>query len=151
MTGAYDANRSHAHLLGMWDAIRDMKQSGVDISSHQELFFENFGAIDQAARRGDRLPDAWHSKPRMQSDHPHMTVRAVAGDRLISEENRNILKAKCSEARDAIEAYKQLKSEGDNPIGVREELERAVGEAINVLKHIQILGMVDGLFDSWEI
>ncbi|MFE7114920.1 hypothetical protein ACFU99_05780 [Streptomyces sp. NPDC057654] len=148
---AYDANTSHAHLLGALEAIRGMKRSGLLLTSHQELFYEHFGAIDQAAREGGQLPEAWHSKPGMQSDHPHMTVLAVAGDRVISEENRNILKAKCSAFRDANEAYKQLKSEGDNPRGIHEELERAADEASNLAKHLQILGVVDGLFDGWEI
>ncbi|GHB91616.1 hypothetical protein GCM10010306_103520 [Streptomyces umbrinus] len=87
----------------------------------------------------------------MPTDHPHTTVRASSGDRVLSEENRNILKGKCSELRSAIEAWKQLKSEGDAPRAEREVLERAVDEANNVLKNLQILGVLDGLFEAWEI
>lgn len=112
----------------------------------QSGFLEHFGAIDQAAREGGRLPDAWHAKPGIQTDHPHMTALAVAGDRVISEENRNILKGKADALRSAIEAWKQLKREGDNPRGIREELERVADEASNLAKHLQILGVVDGLF-----
>ncbi|PNE43384.1 hypothetical protein [Streptomyces noursei] len=148
---SYDPNVSHAHLVGMLEAIRDMKGDGLDLSSHQELFFQHFGAINQAALVGRRLPDAWHTKPGMQTDHPHMTTLASSGDRVVSEENRNILKEKCGAARDALEAWKQLRSEGDNPRGMREELERAASEAENVLKHLQVLGVLDGLFDGWEI
>ncbi|MEU7322533.1 hypothetical protein AB0465_14625 [Streptomyces griseoviridis] len=80
-----------------------------------------------------------------------MTVLVCEGDRVISEANRNILKVKCGELRSALEAWKQLKSEGDSPRAEREELERAVSEAENVAKHLQILGVVDGLFEGWEI
>lgn len=147
----YDPNESHAALLGIRDGIRDMHRSGLDLPQHMLLFLQHFNAIDQAAREGRRLPDAWHAKPGMQTDHPHMTTAPPSGDRVISEENRNVLKAKCGDARDAIEAYKQLRSEGDNPRGIREELERAAGESENVLKHLQILGVLDGLFEGWEI
>ncbi|MGW3273612.1 hypothetical protein ACWDFH_19380 [Streptomyces kronopolitis] len=148
---AYDADESHNVLVGMLAALSSTQDRGSKLSPLQSGFLRHFGGIDKAAREGGKLPAAWHSKPGMQSDHPHMTVLAVAGDRVISEENRNLLKAKCSAARDAIEAYKQLKREGDNPRGIHEELERSVDEANNVLKHLQILGVVDGLFDGWEI
>ncbi|MEU0942381.1 hypothetical protein ABZ379_06225 [Streptomyces canus] len=152
MKPSYDANESHAQLVGMLEAIRAMKPTfDLDLSPHQELFLEHFGAIDKAARDGGRLPDAWHAKPGMQTDHPHMTVAACAGDRVISEENRTVLKGKAENLRSAIEAWKQLKREGDNPRGIREELERVADEAGNVAKHLQILGVVDGLFDGWEI
>ncbi|MFJ1733287.1 hypothetical protein [Streptomyces sp. NPDC088254] len=117
----------------------------------QSGFLEHFGAIDKAAREGGQLPDAWHAKPGMQTDHPHMTVLVRSGDRVISEENRNILKVKCGELRSALEAWKQLKSEGDSPRAEREELERAAGEAENDAKHLQILGVLDGVFEGWEI
>ncbi|MDW6058154.1 hypothetical protein SAZ11_08630 [Streptomyces sp. FXJ1.4098] len=87
----------------------------------------------------------------MQTDHPHMTVLVCSGDRVISEENRNILKVKCGELRSALEAWKQLKAEGDSPRAEREELERVADEASNLAKHLQILGVVDGLFEGWEI
>ncbi|WP_158819112.1 MULTISPECIES: hypothetical protein [Streptomyces] len=128
-----------------------MPAFGLQLSPHQELFLEHFGALDQAAREGGQLPDAWHAKPGMQTDHPHMTVSACSGDRVISEENRTILKGKAGALRDAIEACKQLKAEGDNPRGVRGELERVADEASNLAKHLQILGVVDGLFEGWEI
>ncbi|MFJ4739131.1 hypothetical protein [Streptomyces sp. NPDC088775] len=147
----YDPNIAYHSLIGMHEAMRVWKQGGHSLTETKELFFQHFGALDRAAREGGRLPDAWHAKPGMQTDHPHMTVLACSGDRVISEENRNILKEKCSAARSAIEAYKQLKSEGDNPQGIREELERSVDEAQNVLKHLQVLGVLDGLFDGWEI
>ncbi|WP_406362379.1 hypothetical protein [Streptomyces sp. NBC_01579] len=148
----YDPNVSYHSLIGMHEAMRVLQQGGGSlVNSRDEHFFRHFGAIDKAAREGGRLPDAWHAKPGMQTDHPHMTVLASSGDRVISEENRNILKAKCGEARNAIEAYKQLKAEGDNPRGIREELERTASELENVLKHVQILGVVDGLFEGWEI
>ncbi|MFH9731811.1 hypothetical protein [Streptomyces sp. NPDC017260] len=148
----YDANHSHAQLVGMRDAIGAMKPTfGLALSPHQELFLEHFGALDQAARQGGRLPDAWHAKPGIQTDHPHMTTAVCAGDRVISEENRTILKGKAENLRSAIEAWKQLKREGDNPRGIREELERVADEASNLAKHLQILGMVDGLYEGWEI
>lgn len=151
MTVAHDANDSHNVLLGILQALRSTQQRGYRLPPFQSGVLQHFGAIDKAAREGGKMPDAWHAKPGMQTDHPHMTVAPCSGDRVISEENRSVLKAKCAAVRDAIEAYKQLKSEGDNPRGVREELERAVDEANNVLKHLQILGVVDGLFDGWEI
>ncbi|MBL1115496.1 hypothetical protein JK364_24300 [Streptomyces sp. 110] len=80
-----------------------------------------------------------------------MTALAVAGDRVISEESRNILKGKADALRSAIEAWKQLKREGDNPRGIREELERVADEAFNLAKHLQILGVVDGLCEGREI
>ncbi|WP_157855941.1 hypothetical protein [Streptomyces aureocirculatus] len=117
----------------------------------QSGFLEHFGAIDQGAREGGQHPDAWHAKPGTQTGHPHMTALAIAGDRVISEKNRNILKGKAETLRSAIEAWKQLKREGDNPRGIREELERVAEEASHLAKHLQILGVVDDLFEDWEI
>jgi hypothetical protein len=148
---SYDANESHAHLLGIRDGVRDMVRSGLDVPQHMQLFNVHFTALDEAARQGGRLPDAWRARPGMQSDHPHMTTAVCRGDRVISEENRTILKVKAAELRNALEAWKQLKSEGDNPRGIREELERVADEAANLAKHLQVLGVVDGLFEGWEI
>ncbi|MFI8089139.1 hypothetical protein ACIF9R_12590 [Streptomyces sp. NPDC086080] len=147
----YDTNGSHDVLTGMLAALRSTQGRGVKLTPVQSGFLEHFGAIDKAAREGGQLPDAWHAQPGMQTDHPHMTVLVCEGDRVISEANRNILKVKCGELRSALEAWKQLKAEGDSPRAEREELERAAGEAENVAKHLQILGVVDGLFEGWEI
>jgi hypothetical protein len=147
----YDANGSHNVLTGMLAALRSTQGRGVKLTPVQSGFLQHFGAIDKAAREGGQLPDAWHAQPGMQTDRPHMTVLVCSGDRVISEENRNILKVKCGELRSALEVWKQLKAEGDSPRAEREELERAAGEAENVAKHLQILGVVDGLFEGWEI
>ncbi|MCT9105388.1 hypothetical protein [Streptomyces mirabilis] len=120
----------------------------MKLTSAQSGFQEHFGAIDQAAREGGRLPDAWHAKPGIQMDHPHMTVLVCEGDRVISEGNRNILKGKADALRSATEEWNQLKREGGNPRGIREELERVADEASNPAKHLQILGVVDGLFEG---
>ncbi|MEU0027367.1 hypothetical protein [Streptomyces sp. NPDC006335] len=135
----------------MLTTLRGAKAKGPRLSATEILFLKHFGAIDEAAREGGRMPDAWHAKPGMQTDHPHMTVRGCSGDRVISEENRTILKGKAAELRNVLEAWKQLKREGDNPRGIREELERVADEASNLAKHLQVLGVVDGLFEGWEI
>ncbi|MFJ8027824.1 hypothetical protein [Streptomyces sp. NPDC096311] len=146
-----DANSAHLVLTGMLEACRHTVNKGGTLDQFMQMVFVNFGAIDQAAREGGRLPNAWHAKPGMQIDHPHMTALAIAGDRVISEENRNILKGKADSLRSAIEAWKQLKREGDNPRGIHEELERVADEASNLAKRIQIVGVADGLFEGWEI
>ncbi|MFJ3270949.1 hypothetical protein [Streptomyces sp. NPDC086776] len=147
----YNPNESRAELLGLVDAARVLKRTGLDCPTHLKVLEQNFTAIDRAARDGGRLPDAWHAKPGMQTDHPHMTALAVAGDRVISEENRNILKEKCGYGREATEAYRQLVRENAAPHIIQSALERTVSELENVLKHVQILGVVDGLFEGWEI
>jgi gas vesicle protein len=150
-TDSYDANESHAHLLGIRDGVRDSARSGLDVPQHMQLFNVHFTALDEAARQGGRLPDAWRAKPGMQTDHLHMTTAVCRGDRVISEESRTILKGKAGALREAVEAWKQLKREGDNPRVVLEELERVADEAENLAKHLQVLGVVDGLFEGWEI
>jgi hypothetical protein len=91
-TDSYDANESHAHLLGIRDGVRDSARSGLDVPQHMQLFNVHFTALDEAARQGGRLPRV-----------------------------------------------------------VLEELERVADEAENLAKHLQVLGVVDGLFEGWEI
>ncbi|MEV5264768.1 hypothetical protein [Streptomyces werraensis] len=146
-----DVNSAHTRLTGMLAACDHAVNRGTRLDQFMQMVHQDFGAIDRAAREGGRLPDAWHAQPGMQTDHPHMTGAACAGDRVISEENRTIIKSKAECLRSAIEAWKQLKREGDNPRGIREELERVADEAGNLAKHLQILGVVDGLFEGWEI
>ena len=150
-TENYNANEAHNVLEGMLQACRSTQLRNRKLGPFMSGFLRYYGGIDQAARQGGQLPEAWHAKPGMQTDHPHMTVLACSGDRVISQENRTILKGKAENLRSAIEAWKQLKREGDNPRGIREELERVADEASNLAKHLQILGVVDGLFEGWEI